>query len=425
MTRRVRSHVAPYALTVLAVCVPLGFGERVGAEFAGEDQQPMDWPAMITRLKQELYRNPGVAHTRQQLAIAYNNYGVSLSNEGRWELAMQQFEEAMRLDGANADLRNNVGSSYLHQANEAYGRHDIDGAVGILRKAIGIAPDLVQAYMLLGKIEYDRQRLKEARAAWQRVMELDPTQKDIAKQLSRVNDELPLESKFERLWQAYFDLRYEERLERPVGFDIRDALLDARRTVGSDFAYWPTHKIVVLIYSAESFRALRQETPEWMAGQFDGKIRVPLPSAKLDQVAVKGILYHEYTHALIHDLTNDKCPGWLNEGLAEYEGRTQFSAPLSLLAKAQGAQQLIPWQTLSGHISPSLPVDEVRLAYEQSYSLAAYLLERYRFWRIRRILKAIGEGRAWEDALADELRVKLPRLESNWREWLPEFLRAH
>ncbi|MDP3721992.1 MAG: hypothetical protein Q8R91_00640, partial [Candidatus Omnitrophota bacterium] len=56
------------------------------------------------------------------------------------------------------------------------------------------------------------------------------------------------------------------------------------------------------------------------------------------------------------------------------------------------------------------------------YSLVAYLVGRYGFWRIRRILKAVAEGAPWEDVLTKELRLKLSRLETNWREWLPTLL---
>jgi hypothetical protein len=194
--------------------------------------------------------------------------------------------------------------------------------------------------------------------------------------------------------------------------------------VGSDFAYWPKHKLIVLVYSAESFRALRKETPDWVAGQFDGKIRVPLPSAQLDQQLVQQILFHEYTHALISDLAGNACPTWLNEGLAEYEGRRRLAGTLERLAAAHREQQLIPWSGLSDRFSTTLAAEDVALAYEQAYSIVAYLIERYGFWRMRRVLKALGEGQGWEEVLVQEYRLKLPRLETTWREWLPEFLLA-
>lgn len=394
-----------------------------GADSAREDKEP-DWQIVIAQLQQQLRDRPGHGSTRQQLAIAHNNYGVVLSEQKRWDQASQQFREAIRLDGDNAQFRTNLSNVGLHRARDAYQRHQHEEALKVIDEVLVVNPDLAPAYVLRGEIEYGRQRLKEAQTAWQRAVELDGTQAGLLKRLNQVQQELPVESKFERLSQAYFDFRYEERLERPVEFDIRDALLEARREVGSDFAYWPGHRLVVLIYSAESFRALRQETPDWVGGQFDGKIRVPLPGHQLEPQAVKRILFHEYTHALIHDLTGEKCPTWLNEGLAEYEGRKQRDTSLAALAQAQAAGTLVPWSILSDQFSFSLSADTVALGYEESYSIVRYLVDRYGFWRIRHLLKTIGQGESWEQAIVQEFHVKLARLEANWREWLPEFLKS-
>ncbi len=408
----------------VASCIVLAASPSISAEVR-EGENPTDWPAVITRLKQQFYDQSGQARARSQLAVAYNNYGVSLGEQGLWELAATQLQEALRLDEANQQYRQNLANIYLNQAQQAYQQHAANEALSAIERALRYHPDLALGYALLGEIEYDRQRLKEAKAAWQRAVELDPSQDALKKRLEQVTEELPVESQFERLSQSSFDLRYEEGLDRPVGFDIRDALLEARREVGSHFAYWPKQKIVVLIYSAESFRKLREETPEWVAGQFDGKIRVPLPSAGLEPARVRQILFHEYTHALIHDLSSGQCPLWLNEGLAEHEGRTQLRGSLDRLTKARNAGPLIPWSDLSTHFSTSLSREEVALAYEQAYGIIAYLTSRYGFWRFKRLLKALGDGQAWEQAFAGEFRVKLPRLESQWLEWLPEFLRTH
>jgi tetratricopeptide (TPR) repeat protein len=398
-----------------------GWAAGAAAEEAPETD---DWPHIISKLRREAFDQPGHKPVRRQLAIAYNNYGVALSEQGEWSQAEAQFHEAMRFDQDNSQVTENLSHVYLNQAHDAYRRFDMTAAVQRIDKALGINPQLTQAHVLLGKIEYDRQRLKEAKAAWTKALQLEPDRADVKEFLDRVTEELPVEGKFERLAQSYFDLRYEEQLERPVGFDIRDALSEARRSVGSDFAYWPKYKIVVLIYSAESFRKMRAETPEWMAGQFDGKIRVPLPSAGMDPNVVRAILFHEYTHALIHDLTQGKCPTWLNEGLAEYEGRKHVSQPLWELEKAAQGNRLIPWLQLSEAIAPNLPTETVRLGYEQSYSVVTYLVDRYGLWRMRRLLKAIATGQSWDAAVAEELHIKLPRLEANWRDVLPQHLRS-
>ena len=408
-------------LGVLLWVAPFGYAEAQSAESEGQD---VDWPTVIAQLQQQLRDRPGHAQTLQQLAIAHNNYGVSLSEQKQWNPASEQFHEAIRLDDHNTRFLTNLSNVSLHRAQDAYQHHHDDEALHVIDEVLTVNPDLAPAYALRGEIEYGRQHLKEAQTAWQRAAELDSTQARLLKRLNQVQQELPVESKFERLSQAYFDLRYEEQLERPVEFDIRDALLEARRAVGADFAYWPGYRIVVLVYSAESFRALRQETPDWVGGQFDGKIRVPMPGRQLAPEAVKRIVSHEYTHAVIHDLTSEKCPTWLNEGLAEYEGRKQGDASLAQLGKAYAEGKLLPWTQLSDQFAFSLSAETVALGYEESYSVVRCLVDRYGFWRIRHLLKMIAEGQPWEQAFVREFHLKLDRLDANWREWLAEFLKS-
>ncbi len=401
-----------------------GDAQTTGDQGQADEQASTDWPVVIARLRQEMSQRSGQARMRQQLATAYNNYGVQLGEQRQWDPAIQQLQEAIELDAANGQFKSNLSSIYVNQASEAYEHHQINAALEALDKATALAPNTAAAYALRGQIEYDRQRLKEAKAAWQRALELDPTQATLADRLTQVTNELPIESKFERLSQGYFDLRYQEQLESPSGFNIGDVLLEARRSVGSDFAHWPKYKLVVLIYSPEMFRTLRKETPDWVGGQFDGKIRVPLPSAQMSHATVRQILFHEYTHAIIQDLTSGRCPLWLNEGLAEYEGRTQLPGTLKRLKAACDSKRLIPWQELAAHFSTTRSAEEVALAYEESYSVTAYLVKRYGFWRIRRLLKVLADGQPWETALSGEFHLKPAKIEANWRDWLLELLTA-
>ncbi len=405
-------------LLVLSVLCSLGRTQPLQAE----ESAATDWSATTVRLRQELQRQPGRAMLRQQLAIALNNYGVELSDRKEWTAAVEQLSDAVELEPQNTQFRKNLATTYINQAQQLHQQHQTNDALAALEHALAADPNLAAAYQLRGQIEYDRQHLKEAKAAWQQSLQLDPRQDDVLTLLAQVSEELPVESKFDRLSQAYFDLRYEEQVERPAGFDVRDALLQARREVGGDFAYWPKHKIVVLLYSAESFRRLRQETPDWVGGQYDGKIRIPLPGATLNQDIVRQILFHEYTHAVVQELTRGRCPQWLNEGLAEYQGRTQAPGSLRFVRRAHQAGRLVPWQDLSSYFSVNLPMETVGLAYEQAHSIVSYLVDKYGFWRMRRLLKTLNEGQLFEAAFQAEYRLPIAKLEKAWLAWLPEWL---
>jgi hypothetical protein len=204
---------------------------------------------------------------------------------------------------------------------------------------------------------------------------------------------------------------------------LQDALLQARRKVGNDFRYWPSTKLVVLVYSSKTFRGMRQDTPEWVGGQYDGKIRLPLPDKDMDDLTVRQILFHEYTHALIRDLSKGKCPVWFNEGLAEYQGALAGTKHTDLLSQALEQNRLLPWPQMNGSFAHNLSVVQVGLAYQQAHSIVAYLADRYGFWRLRKIIAQTGEGIPVETSLAKEFKISLERLERNWREWLPSFVR--
>lgn len=408
------------ALALLLIVSPV----RAGAEQGTPAEPNPDWSDVIIHLRDRLDRVPSDAQAREQLAIAYNNYAVTLADAGKIEDAVEQLQEALRVDPANAQLKTNLATIHLKAAQEAYRAHRLPEAKRLANAALAVTPNNADPYVLLGEIEYDGQHLKEAKAAWEKALALRPDRVEVRTKLSQLNQELPVESTFEKLSQLYFDLRYTGQLERASGFDIQDMLLKARREVGSDFAFWPTRKIVVLLYTAGEFRRLRQQAPEWSAGQYDGKIRVPLPGQDLDLQTVTHTLYHEYTHAVVYDLTKGFLPTWFNEGLAEYEAWKHDEPPWTLLRQALTEGRLISWPALSTQFSASSSMMQAGLAYEQAHNIVRYLAERYSFWRIKRLLKAVGEGTPFDQALQAEFRLKPARLEENWRTWLQERLAA-
>lgn len=414
MGPRTRHSIVLVLASVLLL--PLGAAAQAGTT---------DWRDAITRLRNQLHARPGHAQTRQQLAIAYNNYGIELGSEGKWDLAMSQLQEAVQLVPDHQQFRHNLANLYVNRAQEVSSANQSREALKLLTRALDYNPELSEAYVLRGQIQYSQQQLKAAKVAWERAVELDPSRSDVIEQLLQVTEELPIESKFDRISQAYFDLRFQDELSRSSGFDIRNVLQRARRQVGSDFAYWPRHKLVVLIYSDDQFRTLRQQAPEWVGGQYDGKIRVPLPGSEFDVKQVSTILFHEYTHAVVQDLSKGRCPVWFNEGLAEYEGWRHGQPQLDSLAEAHRQERLLSWDALDASFSTARTVKEVALGYQQAHSIVAYLIDRYGFWRVRRVLAGLAEGRAFDEIITKEFHITPDRLRRNWREWLPKWIRSH
>ena len=389
-----------------------------------------DWPEIIKSLKEAMWREPARENLKEQLALAYNNYAVEFSNQGKWDEAVAQMKEALKLEPERREFKRNLASIYVQQAADMRqpsrtrsGRTQDSTVRALLNEAINLDPQIAEAYLILGHLEYDGQRLKEAKRAWEKAKKINPNLPGLAEALGRIKDELPVEGDFDRVSHSYFDVRYENQLQSNVGADIQEMLLEARRNVGADFRYWPNYKLVALVYDGRTFRRMRQETPEWVGGQFDGKIRLPLPDGEFDQKQVKQIVFHEYTHALIYDLAKNRCPIWLNEGMAEYQGSRAGKRHSELLAQALQQDILIPWESLNSQFSTSLSPTQVGLAYQQSESIVEYLVQRYGFWRLRKILTAVSESQAVEEAITEEFHVSQARLQKDWRAWLSDFVR--
>ncbi len=132
---------------------------------------------------------------------------------------------------------------------------------------------------------------------------------------------------------------------------------------------------------------------------------------------------HEYTHAIVHDITQNQCPVWLNEGLAEFEEAKTRKPDLQHLQAAVSNNRLIPLSSLDSAFK-SRDANVAALAYQQSYSLVTYLDQTYRFYRIRKILDKLPQGMSIEAALQDELKLSTAQLEQRWQRWLPTFTRS-
>ncbi len=390
-----------------------------------------NWSAMIQTLKQQVRNNRGDENLRNQLAIAHNNYAMALGNEKKWEDATRQMEEAVRLDRQNARFKKNLSLVHLNHAFQLYQEpsrtHSYQSyrhlkAKGLVEKALRLNSKLAPAYVLLGDIEYNNQQLPKAELAWQRAQRLDPAINGLAGRLDRVGRESKVESDMNSVADLHFTLRYDDSVKRSTGFDMRRVLQEARQDVGRDFQYRPEHKIVVLLYSKETFRKVREGAPEWLAGMFDGKIRVPMPESERDLGSVKGTVVHEYTHAVVHELSRGRVPHWFNEGLAEYQEAkfSKTSKPARSLKQALDADGLLPWNQIESLFS-GRSIDQVRLGYEQSYSVVAYLAQRYGFWHMPRLLKQMAQGVSFEEALEQEFKSPAKRLEKDWKRWLPRF----
>ncbi len=158
---------------------------------------------------------------------------------------------------------------------------------------------------------------------------------------------------------------------------LMSALEETHRRYSALFGPIPKISLTVRLMEEETFY-LSTGAPSWTNAMFfKGQIVIPVPKqGRLDQENLVRSIRHEYTHAVVHALTNGECQGWLDEGLAQWaEGEINPLLTQSL-SEWLVDNQPVPLKLLQGGFT-KLPTPMVPPAYAQSLLSTKYLLERH------------------------------------------------
>jgi hypothetical protein len=206
---------------------------------------------------------------------------------------------------------------------------------------------------------------------------------------------------------AHFAVMFEGPADEAVAFRAVELLEAAYYRIGSALNVYPTEPVTVVLYTREQFRNVTR-LPEWVAGAYDGRIHVPIKGADTSPQQLDEVLAHEFAHALVASLGGRQVPTWLNEGLAsvmepggartEIEALARVPTRLPLAALQRGFAQL--------------PVDDIPLAYAQSALAVRKLIDLRGASAVVSLLRAVGNGGAFEAAFQQSAGMRLEDFES-------------
>ena len=334
--------------------------------------------------------NPG--QLDNLLAVAYLGHGYQLLASADLTASGEAFQEGRRYN--DEDIRLWQGEAMVRLKQGRYAE-----AVSLLDQAIGVNSQNASIYHLLGQAYYADGRMAEAVDALTEAISLGGGD-EVDKLLQKVQREWQVEQDMGQESRGHFLLSFVDGKQvAELAPRILEILEDAYTELGSELAYFPDIKVPVLLYLKKDFSAVTN-SPDWAGGVYDGKIRLPLRGMHRMSDQLAAVLYHEYMHVLVHFMAGRRSPVWLNEGLAEMAGRRLYSPPIHHLQLAVQRDDVLGWDTLAKPFS-SLPDDKVLLAYEQSYSLVSFMVDRYGWHKIPELLESIGKRKPWQDAIAD------------------------
>ena len=333
---------------------------------------------------------------------AYFVAGVFEMERGNPESACPYFEHALSLAPNEASLLAWYATSLEEAKRYAEAAFQAEHLTQL-------EPNSAQAFRWLAAAQYNADRTRDAVRAWKRALELEPNP-ETQRLLERAQRELEVEERSNQQESRHFSLRYEGgETSLALQRELLGTLEEQYQQLARDLDYAPRENMVVTLYTQKQFFNIT-EAPSWAGGLNDGKLRIPIQGVTSMTPELQRVLKHELTHSFVRFMVGDRCPSWLNEGLAQLMEARSSSPYAGVLAGLFEQHKQIPFAALERPFN-GLSEIQASMAYAESLSALEYLRSRYGMDDVLRILRRVGSGEAPEGALRAVTRSDYADLE--------------
>ncbi|HLX45542.1 MAG TPA: hypothetical protein VKR43_18985 [Bryobacteraceae bacterium] len=209
---------------------------------------------------------------------------------------------------------------------------------------------------------------------WKTALDMQPNP-DLERIYHRVERETKGDQSGEKLIGMRVALRY-DGVAVPVDTarQMLGALDDEYARISAELGCNAQERLVAIVQTRDAYRK-STDAAEWSAGQYDGRIRVPVLEGQGMDASMRRTLAHETTHACLSML--GRWPAWLQEGLAQkLSGDTLPPAMRQKIAELMQGKQLPRLENL-GQDWSRLDSQHANAAYALSLAAVELLYENY------------------------------------------------
>ena len=344
-------------------------------------------------------------------ATGYFLAGKHESEHGNFPQAKRYYESALHFQPDNATLLIYYAATLMRTGESAQ-------ALPYAEHAARIAPDSPDALAMLGFVQFAIDRTPDAVRSWKKSLALRPDA-TVTKYLERAERESKAESDFSQRESMHFSLHFEGK-DTSESFR-RDLLatLDADYDdLVRDLGYSPHNNIAVTLYTQQAFFDVTR-APSWTGALNDGKLRIPVSGVASITAELARVLKHELTHSFVSQMSSNRCPTWLNEGIAQLEEGKSSASNGHALSQLFSAGAEVPFNMLEGSFM-SFSGAEASTAYAESLAAAEYIRDTYGMSDIERILERLLQGSATEAALRSTIHSDYHQLRDEMTRWLAD-----
>jgi len=348
-------------------------------------------------------RNHGAAEGSLKRALEINPNSL----EARSLVAAVAYVED-RLDDFEAEVARvleinpTYGEVFRVAGNLTARNYRFEEAVALVRRGLEIDPNNTRSYAELGMHLLRTGEEPAARAALERSFEDDPFDVITFNLLSML-DSL---DEFETFVEGDVILRLHPD-EAPVIKDyVMSLIQQAIDELSNHYEFRPEGPILVEFFPKHDDFAVRNLGLPGMIGAlgacFGKVVTMDSPRARTPgEFNWQATLWHEIAHVITLQMSNQRVPRWLTEGLSTFEEkrhRPDWARDQDLgFATQLNEDEALSLRDLNGGFSRP---ETISMAYFQASVLVEHIVDEYGESTIHQLLRAYGDGLDTEEALA-------------------------
>ncbi len=307
-----------------------------------------------------------------------------------------------RLCQQAAQINPKAPDIYIRLGEDAARRYLFRESGVFFRQALALDPDNWTAAAELGTSLSRLGEEKEAKTLLERAFERDPYNV-LAGNLLELFDDF---AQYDTIRTAHFLLRL-HRDDKPIIGAAAEALSEAAyKSMASRYNVTLPNPILIEIFPKHDDFAVRcfglPGAQVFLGICFGRLIAMDSPRAR-EQGAFnwQETLWHEIAHVFHLELTANRLPRWLAEGIAVYEAanaRSEWEMNMEvIMVRALRGGQLLPLRELDEGFTrrPEL----ISLAYYQASQIIAFIERRYGFGKVLALFPHFRQGKSTEQAI--------------------------
>ena len=327
----------------------------------------------------------------------------------RASMAYLQDGDTATVISATLAINPRYGEIYNTLAHYATITRRTEQAVAFARKAIEKSPRLWDAHLSLGMALLRLGQMEEGRAAVERAFKGDPFNiwaKNTLDLLDTMKD-------FRETKRGSFIVKASEQESDVLAPYAANLLEEAAAKLTTKYRFTPKGPVIIeLFHNHEDFavRTLGMPGLGALGVCFGPLVALDSPSARqAGEFNWGSTLWHEYTHVITLQMTDYRIPRWFSEGLSVYEERQARPGwgddwnPLFLRSFIDGRWFKI--SDLDGGFQRPKRMADVPIAYFEASQVCEFIVERYGFDAILRMLALYRDKAQTPDVLRQALKL--------------------